>query len=291
MGSSRPTADPVGLLKDCDPVRQAALSTESIDQALAELGFGIVSRSQGPAPVRRRKRVTTRRGLLVAAAIALLGVSAAAATVVLSAHTGRYPTSAEVPAGGPGELLDPSASDFRTVALEVAADIPYPDGYGGWRDYLIAREVATASDGVLESTGALHGWFAASAFCAWVQAWRQAGQAGDPAGATEAAQVIAQTPAWKAVTDEDPNPDPRAPNDPGAEPGTLFGWMLPYRDAVLADDRVRVDHLLATGYGQGKCWSSDPAWMGDVRAHPQWSTLGKNGLAEKYEQFLASERS
>ena len=60
------------------------------------------------------------------------------------------------------------------------------------------------------------------------------------------------------VTDEDPHPDPSAANDPGAETGTLFGWMLPYRDAVMAGDRSRVQHLLATGYGDGRCWSSDP---------------------------------
>jgi hypothetical protein len=291
MHTSRATADPLDLLKDSDPVRQAAFSSESIDQALADLGIGIVSGSRRPSRVRQRRGVTKRRGLLVAIAVALLGATAGAATVVWSAHTGRYPTEAEVAVGGPGEALDPAAPDFRAVALDLAADIPYPAGYGAWRDYLISREVDTASDGVLESTGALHGWFAASGFCAWVQTWRQADQAGDPARAGKAAQVIAQAPAWTAVTDEDPNPDPSAPNDPGAEPGTLFGWMLPYRDAVLANDRARVDHLLATGYGQGKCWSSDPEWMAALQAHPQWDTIGKKGLAQEYEQFLASARS
>ena len=99
-----------------------------------------------------------------------------------------------------------------------------------------------------------------SAFCAWVRDWDHAVAAGDGPAAAQAARTIAKAPDWKAVTDEDPYPDPAAINDPGAEAGTLFGWLLPYRDAVLAADRARVDHLLATGYGDGRCSLYDPAW-------------------------------
>ncbi len=28
--------------------------------------------------------------------------------------------------GGPGEELNPAAPDFRSVALQISADIPYP---------------------------------------------------------------------------------------------------------------------------------------------------------------------
>jgi hypothetical protein len=192
--------------------------------------------------------------------------------------------------GGPGELLNPAAPDFRKVALQVSSDIPYPAGYESWRDFLISNESRFA-DGGVESTGALHGWFAASAFCAWVQSWRQAAIAGDANATGGAAQTIAQAPRWKAVTDEDPHPDPSAANDPGAETGTLFGWMLPYRDAVLAGDRARVEQLLAAGYGDGKCWSSDPDWMALERAHrDSWGTLSPGQLARKYAQFLATTR-
>jgi hypothetical protein len=142
------------------------------------------------------------------------------------------------------------------------------------------------------STGAIHGWFAASAYCAWVQSWRQASIAGDANATALAAETIAQAPSWKAVTDEDAHPDPNAANDPGAETGTLFGWMLPYRDAVLAGDRARVEHLLATGYGGGRCWLSDPVWMAQVRAHgDDWGRLSQKELAQKYMQFLANGRS
>jgi hypothetical protein len=125
-----------------------------------------------------------------------------------------------------------------------------------------------------------------------VQSWRQASIAGDVTGTAQAAQTIAQAPRWKAVTDEDAHPDPNAANDPGAEMGTLFGWMLPYRDAVLAGDRARVERLLATGYGGGRCWLSDPLWIAQVRAHGgDWARLPTTELAQKYKQFLANGRS
>jgi hypothetical protein len=68
--------------------------------------------------------------------------------------------------------------------------------------------------------------------------------------------------------------------------------MLPYREAVLSGDRAGVEHLLATGNGDGKCWLTDPGWMKQLRAHrDQWGRLSQSKLAQKYEQFLASGRS
>jgi hypothetical protein len=288
--NSRQASASLELLETCDPVRHSVLASEGIDGALDEIG-AVITGLPGRAP--RRRRIGGRRIALVVA-VTILAISAGVATgaVVLGARTGLFPTKAEQAMGGPGEELNPAAPDFRAVALQVASDIPYPNRYASWRDFLISREIRFADDGVLETTGALHGWFAASAFCAWVQSWRQAAIAGDPNATAQAAQTIAQAPGWKAVTDEDPHPDPSAANDPGAERGTLFGWMLPYRDAVLAGDRARVEHLLATGYGGGKCWSSDPDWMAQERAHrDDWGRLSQNELAQKYEQFLAIGRS
>jgi hypothetical protein len=93
------------------------------------------------------------------------------------------------------------------------------------------------------------------------------------------------------VSAEDPNPSSSAPNDPNAEPGTLFGWLLPYRSAVLSGESARVDQMLASGYGNGKCWLSDPQWMSELHANPGLSKLSPRDLARKYEQFLAGERS
>jgi hypothetical protein len=278
------------LLETCDPVRRSALAGEGIAGALDEIGAAITSRpARAPRPRSTGRRRTV---LVVAAASVAIGASVATGAVLLGARTGLFPTKAEEKMGGPGEALNPAAPDFRWVALQIASDVPYPKGYESWRDFVISEEIRLADDGGLLSSGALHGWFAASAFCAWVQSWRQAAVAGDPNAAAQSSQTIAQAPGWKAVTDEDPHPDPSAANDPGAERGTLFGWMLPYRDAVLAGDRAQVEHLLATGYGGGKCWSSDPAWMAQQTAHrTDWGRLSQNGLAQKYKDFLAIGRS
>jgi hypothetical protein len=287
-GSSQ--ANALDLLGAWNRVARSALARDGIETALNELGAAIAG-SPRPAPRRPRPRARISRpraALVLAAAVLVIGAGVATGAGVFSAHTGRYPTKAERAMGGPGEALNPAAPDFRAVALKVASDIPYPSGYVSWREFLISNEIRFADDGVLESTGALHGWFAASAFCAWVQSWRQASIAGDREATALAARTIAQAPQWKAVTAEDPHADPSAPNDPGAETGTLFGWLLPYRDAVLSGNRARVEQLLASGFGDGKCWSSDPAWMAQVRMHEAgWRRLAPRELALKYEQFLA----
>ena len=276
------------LLKADDPIRSSTLAGEGIEAALDEIGAAITG---VPRRAPRRRTISGRRTVLVVSvAILAIGAGVATGAAVWSARTGQFPTKAEQAMEGPGEELDPAAPDYRAVALQISSDIPYPEGYESWREFLISEQIRTNDPGGVETTGALHGWFAASAYCAWLQSWRQAAMAGDANATARAAQTIAQAPHRKAVTDEDPQPDPSAPNDPGAETGTLFGWMLPYRDAVLAGDRTRVEHLLAAGYGGGKCWLSDPEWMAQVRAHEGWGTLSPGGLAQKYEQFLASER-
>jgi hypothetical protein len=282
--------DDVGaLLATSDPVERSALAGDELETALDEIGAAITARSRRPARAAWRPRLARRRtALIVGAAIVVLGAAVSSAAV-LSAHTGQYPTKAEEAMGGPGEALNPAAPDYRDVALQVASDIPYPAGYESWRDFLISDEIRNA-DGGVESTGALHGWFAASAFCAWVQTWRQADLAGDAAAASKAAQVISAAPGWPAVTDEGPHPDPSVPGDDGSMQYTLFGWMVPYREAVLAGDRARVEHLLAFGYGD-KCSTSDPDWRAQIASHRDWRTFSRAQMAQKYEQFLASARS
>jgi hypothetical protein len=275
-----------GLLETYDPVERSALVTEGIESALEEIGAGIAVTRRAP----QRRSIRRRRAVLLVGAAVLVTSATVAAGAVLSAHTGRFPTKAEVAMGGPGEALDPAAPDFREVALEVASDVPYPAGYESWREFLISDEIRTGAGAGVMSTGALHGWFAASAFCAWVHVWRQADLAGDTGAAAGAAQVVSEATGWKAVTDEDPHPDPSVPGDGGSTQSTLFGWMLPYRAAVAAGDRARVEHLLATGYGD-KCWTSDPGWRAQMAAHPEWGTLSRARLARAYERFLTSAGS
>jgi hypothetical protein len=295
---SRLVSDPLDLVRALDPVGGSVLASEGIEGALDEIGATISS--QPSRPPRRGSMGARRRVLIVAATMLAIGAGVAAGAVVFGTHTGLFPTKADQAIGGPGEALNPAASDFRSVALQVASDVPYPNRYASWREWVLKTQVPTSGartspDGTetpfpagLVSTGALHGWFAASAFCAWVQSWRQASIAGDANATALATQMIARAPNSKAVTNEDPHPDPAAANDPGAQSGSLFGWMLPYRDAVLAGDRARVEQLLATGYGGGQCWLSDPAWMAQVRAHgADWGSFSPTQLAQKYQQFLA----
>lgn len=242
------------LVRQLDPIAGTNLATPGIEEAFGQLANTIVCQPRTVGPPRSRR---LKLGFAVVIVAAVVGVGVATAAGVFHARTGLFPSPADVPAGGPGEELNPAAPDFRSVALQLSADIPYPAGYESWRDLVITREIRFA-DGGLETTGALRGYFAASAFCAWVGDWRQATTSGDSAEVRKAATAIAAAPGWSAVTAEDAHPNPAAANDPGAETGTLFGWFLPYRAAVLAGDSRRVDHLLATGYGDGKCRLADP---------------------------------
>src|SRR5207237_9742681 len=114
-------------------------------------------------------------------------------------------------------------------APPVASAIPYPAGYESWRDFLISQEIRFADGSGTESTGALHGWFAASAFCAWVQVWRQADLSGDAATAAQAAGMISDAPGWKAGTDEDPHPDSPVQGGMGSTAYSRCGSMLASR--------------------------------------------------------------
>jgi hypothetical protein len=281
-----------------DPVERSALASDGIEGALDEIGAAIVNR---PPRAARGRSSGTRYGVLVIAGTLLaIGAGVATGAVVLRAHTGLFPTEAEQKASGPGEFLNRAAPDLREVALELASDVPYPKGYDSWREWVLETQVLDSEapsesespfPAGLVSTGAIRGWFAASAHCAWVHSWREASVAGDANAAALAVRTIVQAPGWKAVTDLDQHPDPTAANDPGAQGGTLFGWMLLYRDAVLSGDRVRVEELLATGYGDGRCWLSDPVWMAEVRAHgDEWGSLSQKKLALRYKQFLANGR-
>jgi hypothetical protein len=303
----RPADRPDAFLEARDPVERSALSGDGIERALDEMGAEIASRSRQATSRRTRRLSITRPRTALVIGFATIGIGAAVAGgSQLSARTGHFqPTPQEIAKaspekakrmksylemGGPGEWLNPAGGDFHDVALKVASDIPWPDGYLSWRDSLISNEERTA-DGATESSGALHGWFAMSAFCAWVLDWRHADMTGDSETAAKAAQVISEAPSWKAVTDEDPHPDATVPGDMGSIQSTLFGWMLPYRDAVQASDRTRVDHLLATNEYSGRCQVYDPGWNTLVGAHPGWRTLSSSELQQKYAQYLASRTS
>lgn len=284
----------LALLRRLDPVADGS-PTSGVRDALDAVGRAIIRQPHSTSRGRLRPRLKVA---LVAGILAMVGAGVATAAVVLHAHTGIFASGPNAAVGGPGEELNPAAPDFRSVALKLSADIPYPQGYASWRDFVLTEQLQTSATGPggttfpagVVSTGALRGWFAASAFCAWVQDWRQATISGDTGEAQQAAATIAAAPSWSAVTAEDPHPNPSAVNADGIESGTLFGWLLPYRTAVLAGDRATVDELLANGYADGKCWLADPQWMSELRAKPAWSRLSPQELAQRYQQFLTGTR-
>ena len=300
------------FLKAGDPVEPSALSGEGIDSALDEIGAEIISRSRVTSWRTRRLSISKPRAALLIG-FATIGVGAAvAASSQLTARTGHFqPTPQQIAkvakaspekakrmqsdlnAGGPGEYLNPAGSDFRAVALQVASDIPWPTGYESWRDFLISDEIRMSGGGSLETSGALHGWFAMSAFYAWVLAWRHAEIAGDTEAIARDAKVISEAPNWKAVTDEEKTNKPLTKNHHRSRrsPSSLFSWMLPYRDAVLAGDRARVEHLLVTGFYGGRPTVYDPDWRALETAHPEWRTLSSSELNQEYAQYLASRTS
>jgi hypothetical protein len=286
---------PLELVRQLNPVPQAAF-TSGLDEVLGEVAEAIIHQPYGNGQRHGSKPRSLRPRLRIALAVGVLALvvgGVATAAVALHAHSGIFARGTGVQPGGPGENLNLAAPDFHSVALKLSADIPYPAAYASWRDWVVTEQApgpggATTSDQV--TTGALRGWFAASAFCAWLQDWRQAVSGGNSAEAQQAASTIAVAPEWSAVTAEDPHPSASASNDPGAEPGTLFGWMLPYRSAVLSGNSARVEQMLATGSGDGKCWLSDPQWMSEMRANSGLSRVSPQALASRYRQFLAQER-
>lgn len=309
-----PSDRPDAFLEARDPVDRSALSGDGIESALDEIGAEITSRSRSATSRLTRWLPTSKPRAALLIGFAAIGIGAAVAGgSQFRARTGHFqPTPKQIAkvakanpekarrmqsdlnAGGPGEALNPAGSDFRAVALRVASDIPWPTGYVSWRDFLISDEIRMSGGGSLETSGALHGWFAMSAFYAWVLAWHHAEIAGDTEAAARAAQVISEAPHWKAVTNEDKKAKPftKTHRRSRRSPSSLFSWMLPYRDAVLAGDRARVKHLLVTGFYGGRPQIYDPDWRALEAAHREWArTLSESQRQQKYEQYLASRTS
>lgn len=192
--------------------------TDALTGALDDLGVAITSvprRAPRRSPA-RRWRVTPRNLLLTGAILGVLAGGAAAATKLLSTYTGHHVPRSQIKAGGPGEDLRISGTGFCQAGLRLSSDLAYPPGYAAWRPWVLVAELkvkhitSSASCGsqngfhsghpsgaLVVSSGALHGFFAMSSFCAWVYDWRQAKRTHDHAAAERAAEVINAAPHWK----------------------------------------------------------------------------------------------
>ncbi|MGO9898120.1 MAG: hypothetical protein ACLP0J_00140 [Solirubrobacteraceae bacterium] len=215
------------------------------------------------APRRRRRFAKRRRATLagVAALVVLSAGAAGAATqLFVPTYSHQYPPKGMIVGGGPGELLYVDGSDFRQIALRISSDIPYPKGYGSWREYVISAEYQLQDAGCrAPSTGGpaprpgckpkvpagqLRGLFASTAFDAWVLDWRHDVMTGRRAAAARDARVISDALGWKAVRAWDPHPSTSVPGNVDHPP-----------------ERVRLDDSVHPGRRRRRpreCRTADP---------------------------------
>ncbi len=242
-------------LRRADPLSEMALESPPIEAALNELGQHLlrVPTSASHAWRRTKRPWLTRRILAVSLASFLVVGVAGAASVVLKARTGQQQPAQYVSAGGPGEILRTWAPDFCKVALSVSSNIEYPSSDENWRLRVLAFEnqipnpnttgacPVTPPGGtpyhrqVEVSTGAERGWFAMSAFCAWVSDYGHAKKSGNTLKASKAASEVANAMAWPAVRAELSYP----------LKWSVFGWFLPFQRVVASGNATKVLRTLA----------------------------------------------
>ncbi len=169
--------------------------------------WNVIRERTTPAAAARRRPTRLVVGAVLTAAT--LTVGGVATATILSARTGEYPADAEdVRLGGPGEELNPVASDFGAVVTEVIADIPFPSdaARASVRENLVADGQRDKDSGekVRVSTGAIRAWAAQGAVCAWADQWADATAGGDTASREQAAGMLHDASTWPAVTAIDP---------------------------------------------------------------------------------------
>jgi hypothetical protein len=212
------------LLAGADPARKA--TGDVYDDAWRRVSTFI---SQ---PTRRRRSKLMVAG--VAAAV-LLTVAGTAAAAVLTARTGVFNTDREAKVlGGPGEQLDPSAGDFRSVVADLTADIPFPSARA--REASLDWQMSVNPPGdnnIRVSTSAMAGFVANDAICAWSGDWAAAERTGNTTEADAAAGVLRDAPAWPAVATLQRYEDDR------------FDWLTGVNKATAAHDITGLGAVLA----------------------------------------------
>lgn len=259
----------------------------------------------------RFARRGSRRVVVLAAAVGALAIGGvAAAATYLTTYTGKFVTGYNARSIGPGQLLEIGAPNYCRAGLKLSSDISYPSGYEGWRTWVMLQDLAwqkiTPSGSCANhdpfsleeqvTTGALHGFFAHSAFCAWVTDWQAAEGSGNTAEASNAASVIAGALKWPAVVAEDPHPsDMPVPDGSGTDPSSLFGWMIPYQNAVAAGNTSVVSDLLsgtanyASSVGAQECSAYVPPADSDGgTVVANWTRIVANGRASQIASAKAT---
>ena len=183
----------------------------------------------------RRRRRTARLASATLAVVIAGGGTAAAAVEYLSTHTGSAATGINAAAAGSGEMLNMGGTDRDRVFAEITADIPFAPGYETQRSWVLGFH-ARASDTMI-STEFLRSWVAGNAVCTWADAWVAADNAGDAAGRTAAAGVLAEAVAWPDIVAADL---PDAMILPSGETLSYRWWVRPLADAAGGGDRAAV---------------------------------------------------
>lgn len=207
-----------------------------------------------------RRRVRAVIGSVIVGAV--LGTSAVATAGFYSSRTGEGPIDAEDRRlGGPGERLDPAGDDYGFVVDDATKDIPFPDAAS--RKIAIRNQVddaqGPAASGIT-STGALRGWVAAAAVCAWANQWAASTPDGNTADRAAAVEAIMAAPSWSAVFEIDPEPsNPMVTMDVSNADGTTtterfrdptqFFYLGQLGSAVQGRNESRVAELLAENNG------------------------------------------
>jgi hypothetical protein len=245
------------MLAGCDPIHRRVPASPGVEAA-----FDLMTASIASRPRRRIRRIarTPRSMLAFVAALGLLGAGAAAATNLFIPTRTRGP----IMGGGVGALINVDGTDFRQVALQVSSDVPYPQGYGPWRNAVIRWDYQNQQDACMPPTpgcmpkmpvAQLHGDFAASAFSAWVVDWRHDMMTGRAAAAARDARVISGALRWEAIKAEDPHPRLSVPGDMGSTHPSEFGWMIPITQAIATGEVARVNHaIIRDGSYGGQFW-------------------------------------
>lgn len=263
------------LLRAADPLPPGGLRSPEIDSALDDIGSAILARPRGTRPRSPSLWAGWRRLAMVLGTVgAVAGGGVAVASKLLSAHTGTYPrATVDVRSGGPGENLNLARADGLSVALQVSSEIPYPEGFQLWRDWLARIQVQESAPqpcppGVdhrtcpaIVSTGALQMRFAASAVCAWIVDWRQQSLAGHFSIAAMDLAEVDGARDWPTVRAVMSSSRQAAAAATGVRSGdAVFGWLRPYPAHMHTGDVGAVDRLLATASTGRVCWSYDPAF-------------------------------
>jgi hypothetical protein len=154
------------LFNECDPAPAGSLGGRGTDDALDALGSAIVGAPR-PAARRARRRPARRRAVILVAAALVLGAGGvtAAKTLFIRTYTGSYVPKGMIAGGGPGQILRTVGTDFHRVAIQLSAEIPFPSGYLGWRNAVIAEEIKIQTWHKVPS-GQLRGGYAQAAICA-----------------------------------------------------------------------------------------------------------------------------